>query len=256
MTPSSGAERLVARHLRKDFAGLRAVDDVSFEVARGEIVGLIGPNGSGKTTTINVMTGLLPITAGEVAIGAANITGWPAHKIARAGLARTFQVVKLFKDFTVLENVEVGAISGGGVSRAEARQRAERILEQMGIARMAGTPAGALPQGEERRIEIARALATHPSFLLLDEPGAGLNDAEIDVLLPTLVRIREQAGCGMLVVDHDMRLIMGLCDRIHVLNFGRTIAEGTPEQVRREPAVIEAYLGAEIDESGQAHATD
>jgi branched-chain amino acid transport system ATP-binding protein len=254
MTSASGTERLVARNVRKDFAGLRAVDDVSFAIARGEIVGLIGPNGSGKTTTINVMTGLLPITAGEVTLGSTNITGWPAHKIARAGLARTFQVVKLFKDFTVLENVEVGAISAGGLSRAEARQRAERTLAQMGIADMAGVQAGALPQGEERRIEIARALATHPSFLLLDEPGAGLNDAEIDILLPTLVRIREQTGCGMLVVDHDMRLIMGLCDRIHVLNFGRTIAEGTPEQVRREPAVIEAYLGAEIDESGQAHA--
>ena len=254
MAATSSTERLVARHIRKDFAGLRAVDDVSFEIARGEIVGLIGPNGSGKTTTINVLTGLLPITAGEVFVGATNITGWPAHKIARAGLARTFQVVKLFKDFTVIENVEVGAISAGGVSRTEARQRAERILEQMGIARMANVPAGALPQGEERRIEIARALATEPSFLLLDEPGAGLNDAEIEVLLPTLTRIREQTGCGMLVVDHDMRLIMGLCDRLHVLNFGRTIAEGTPDQVRREPAVIEAYLGAEIDESGQAYA--
>lgn len=258
MSPASKAERLAARNLRKDFAGLRAVDDVSFQIARGEIVGLIGPNGSGKTTTINVLTGLLPITAGEVYVGDTNITGWPAHRIARAGLARTFQVVKLFKDFSVLENVEVGAISAGGVSRAEARQRAGRILDQMGIAGMANLPAGVLPQGEERRIEIARALATEPSFLLLDEPGAGLNDAEIDVLLPTLGRIREQTGCGMLVVDHDMRLIMGLCDRLQVLNFGRTIARGTPDEVRREPAVIEAYLGTEInpepDTTGPLHA--
>lgn len=254
MSAPTTTERLVARHIRKDFAGLRAVDDVSFEITRGEIVGLIGPNGSGKTTTINVLTGLLPITAGQVIVGQTNITGWPAHRIARAGVARTFQVVKLFKDFTVIENVEVGAISAGGISRAEARQRAERILEQMGISAMAELQAGALPQGEERRIEIARALATQPSFLLLDEPGAGLNGAEIEVLLPTLVRIRDRTGCGMLVVDHDMRLIMGLCDRIHVLNFGRTIAEGTPDQVRREPAVIEAYLGAEIDEAGQAYA--
>ncbi len=254
MSASSGAKRLVARHIRKDFAGLRAVDDVSFEIARGEIVGLIGPNGAGKTTTINVLTGLLPITGGEVHLDATNITGWPAHRIARAGLARTFQVVKLFKDFTVLENVEVGAISAGGVSRTEARQRAEQILDQMGISGMANVQAGALPQGEERRIEIARALATNPSFVLLDEPGAGLNDAEIEVLLPTLGRIREQTGCGMLVVDHDMRLIMGLCDRLHVLNFGRTIAAGTPDEVRREPAVIEAYLGAEFDASGLTHA--
>jgi ABC-type branched-subunit amino acid transport system ATPase component len=256
MSATSRPEHVTARHIRKDFAGVRAVDDVSLEVRRGEIVGLIGPNGSGKTTTINLMTGLLPITAGEVFIGDTNITGWPAHRIARTGLARTFQVVKLFKDFTVIENVEVGAIAAGGVSRTEARQRAERVLDQLGISAMAEIPAGALPQGEERRIEIARALATDPSFLLLDEPGAGLNDAEIEILLPTLVRIREQTGCGMLVVDHDMRLIMGLCDRIQVLNFGRTIAAGTPDEVRQEPAVIEAYLGTEIDAAGNSYAAN
>ncbi|MDQ3694845.1 MAG: ABC transporter ATP-binding protein [Chloroflexota bacterium] len=250
MAAGPPGERLVARNLRKDFAGLRAVDDVSFEVGPGEIVGLIGPNGSGKTTTINVLTGLLPISAGAVRIGDTDITGWPAHRIARAGLARTFQVVKLFKDFTVLENIEVGAISAGGLSRHDARRRAEDVLAQIGIARLANVPAGALPQGEERRIEIARALAANPRFLLLDEPGAGLNDAEIEVLMPTLGRIRDHTGCGMLVVDHDMRLIMGLCDRLHVLNFGRTIAEGTPDQVRRQPAVIEAYLGTEIDAAG------
>lgn len=256
MTEPSRPETVSAKHIRKDFAGVRAVDDVSLELRRGEIVGLIGPNGSGKTTTINLLTGLLPITAGEVFVGDLNITGWPAHRIARTGLARTFQVVKLFKDFTVIENVEVGAISAGGVSRTEARQRAEQVLEQLGIAAMANIPAGALPQGEERRIEIARALATNPSFLLLDEPGAGLNDAEVEILLPTLVRIREQTGCGMLVVDHDMRLIMGLCDRIQVLNFGRTIATGTPDEVRQEPAVIEAYLGAEIDAAGNTYAAN
>jgi branched-chain amino acid transport system ATP-binding protein len=255
MVQGRSAERLVARKVRKDFAGLRAVDDVSFDVGRGEIVGLIGPNGSGKTTIINVLTGLLPITAGEVHVGATNITGWPAHRIARAGLARTFQVVKLFKDFTVLENVEVGAISAGGIPRLEARRRAEQVLDQVGVSLLANVQAGALPQGEERRIEIARALATNPEFLLLDEPGAGLNDAEIEVLMPTLGRIRDQTGCGILIVDHDMRLIMGLCDRLHVLNFGRTIAEGTPEEVRRQPAVIEAYLGAEIDATSNAAGT-
>jgi branched-chain amino acid transport system ATP-binding protein len=248
----TSGDRLQVRDLTKAFAGLRALDGVSFELGRGEILGLIGPNGSGKTTAINLITGLLRITSGSVTVSGREIAGWPPHRIARAGLARTFQVVKLFKDFTVAENVEVAAISARGVGRQEARARAEAALDLMGITHLAALPARILPQGEERRVEIARALATEPRFLLLDEPGAGLNDAEIQVLLPTLQRIREQRGCGLLVVDHDMRLIMGLCDRIHVLNYGQTIAEGTPEEVRREPAVIEAYLGAE--EGGDAAA--
>jgi branched-chain amino acid transport system ATP-binding protein len=176
------------------------------------------------------------------------ITGWPPHRIARGGIARTFQVVKLFKDFSVIENVEVGAISARRLGRQEARARAAEALDVMGIAHLADLPANVLPQGDERRVEIARALATDPTFLLLDEPGAGLNEAEIEGLLPRLQRIREQRGCGILIVDHDMRLIMGLCDRIHVLNYGQTIAEGTPEEVRHEPAVIEAYLGVEEGE--------
>ncbi len=241
------ADRLVAEGVTKDFAGLRAVNGVSFAVDRGEILGLIGPNGSGKTTTINILTGLLRITSGHVALGRTDITGWPPHRIARAGLARTFQVVKLFKDFTVLENVEVGAISAGGLSRGEARARAGSVLERIGIAHLAHLPASVLPQGEERRVEIARALATDPAFLLLDEPGAGLNEAEVEVLLPTLERIRGEIGCGIVIVDHDMRLIMGLCDRLHVLNYGRTIAQGPPEAIRSDPAVVEAYLGTKVE---------
>ena len=243
--PVSSEDRLEVRDLTKDFGGLRAVNEVSFALRRGEILGLIGPNGSGKTTTINLITGLLTITSGSVTAAGREMAGWPAYQIARSGLARTFQVVKLFKDFTVAENVEVAAMSARQLRRAEARASAEAALDLVGITHLADLPANILPQGEERRVEIARALATEPSFLLLDEPGAGLNDAEIEVLLPTLHRIREQRGCGILIVDHDMRLIMGLCDRIHVLNYGRTIAEGRPEQIRREPAVIEAYLGAE-----------
>jgi branched-chain amino acid transport system ATP-binding protein len=246
----SGAEQLPAdclevRGLTKDFGGLRAVDGVSFSLRRGEILGLIGPNGSGKTTTINLITGLLRITSGSVLLSGTNIAGWPPYRIGRSGLARTFQIVKLFTDFTVAENVEVAAMSARGVGRAEARSRAEAALALVGIAHLADQPAGILPQGEERRVEVARALATDPKFLLLDEPGAGLNDAEVEVFLPTLQRIRQERGCGILIVDHDMRLIMNLCDRIHVLNYGRTIAEGRPEEIRREPAVIEAYLGAE-----------
>ncbi|MEZ4529792.1 MAG: ABC transporter ATP-binding protein [Thermomicrobiales bacterium] len=247
MTDSVGGDSgaLIVRDLTKDFAGLRAVDGVSFTVQPGEIMGLIGPNGSGKTTTINVITGLLHITSGSVHLGTLDMTGWPPHKIARAGLARTFQIVRLFKDFTVRENVEVAVVASGGARGGVAADRATRAMRQLGILHLADLPARVLPQGEERLVEIARAIATQPKFLLLDEPGAGLNDAEIETLLPTLLRLREAIGCGIAIVDHDMRLIMNLCDRIHVLNYGKTIGDGTPEQIRNEPAVIEAYLGAE-----------
>jgi branched-chain amino acid transport system ATP-binding protein len=239
-------EHLVVRDLTKDFAGLRAVDGVNLSVAPGEILGLIGPNGSGKTTTINLITGLLRITSGQVYVGDRDVTGWPAHRLAQAGLARTFQVVRLFKEFTVRENIEVAAIAASSVSRREARVRADEAMSRLGIIHLADFSASILPQGEERLVEIARALATTPKFLLLDEPGAGLNDAEVEEFLPILQRIRNDVGCGILIVDHDMRLIMNLCDRLHVLNYGRTIAEGTPDEVRIQPAVIEAYLGTEV----------
>ncbi len=255
-SPSNGNARaatLAVEGLTKDFVGLRALDSVSLTLERGEILGLIGPNGSGKTTLINVVTGFLKPTEGWVRVGDVDITGWPPHKIAELGLARTFQTLKLFLGLTVLENVEVAAVSAG-LPRRQARQQAYELLESLGATRLADLPAGALPYGQERRVEIARALATNPSFLLLDEPAAGLNEAESDDLLQTLAPIPQQTNCGMMIVDHDMRLIMRLCDRLHVLNYGKTIGEGSPDEVHRNPAVIEAYLGVPTQESSHANA--
>ena len=228
--------------ITKDFVGLRALEDVTLHLRRGEILGLIGPNGSGKTTLINVITGFLKPTRGCIRVGEADITGWLPHRVAHVGLARTFQTIKLFRGLTVLENVEVAAVSAG-LPRHRAREQALWALEQVGATRLATVPAGALPYGEERRVEIARALASRPIFLFLDEPAAGLNEQESDALLETLLPLPQEIGCGVLIVDHDMRLIMRLCHRLHVLNYGRTICEGTPAEVRHNPEVIAAYLG-------------
>jgi branched-chain amino acid transport system ATP-binding protein len=176
------------------------------------------------------------------------VSGRPPHRVARAGIARTFQAVRLFRGLTVRENVEVAAL-GHGAARAEARRLADELLEAFGLARWSGLLAGSLPYGRERALEIARALATNPSFLLLDEPAAGLDESEGDELLGILGGIPAQRGCGILVIDHDMRLIMRLCRRLHVLASGRTIAEGSSEEVRRSPAVIEAYLGTSAAEA-------
>jgi len=238
----SNHNTLTIQGLCKYFFGLRALDGVSFTLSRGEILGLIGPNGSGKTTLINVVTGLLPATRGQVFTNGMEITNKKPYQIAHAGLARTFQTIRLFRELTVLENVEVAAVSMG-LYRAEARKQSLEILEEIGIARWAEMRAGVLPYGLERRVEVARALATQPSFLFLDEPAAGLNEDESEELLQILVAIPSKKNLGMLIVDHDMRLIMRLCHRLHVLNFGKTIGEGTPEEVRKIPAVLQAYLG-------------
>jgi len=226
----------------KYFFGLHALDGVSLVLQRGEILGLIGPNGSGKTTLINVVTGLLPATSGKVFVDGIEITNKKPYQIALAGLARTFQTIRLFRELTVLENVEVAAVSVG-LSRKAARKRAIEVLEEIGISRWSEVRAGMLPYGLERRVEVARALATEPSFLFLDEPAAGLNEDESEELLQVLAAIPAQKNLGMLIVDHDMRLIMSLCHRLHVLNFGKTIGEGAPDEVRKIPAVLQAYLG-------------
>jgi len=242
--PEVNGKHLLALHaVTKDFAGLRALDGVSLRLEQGEILGLIGPNGSGKTTLINVVTGLLPATGGTIVANGIDVTALPAFRIARSGIARTFQTIRLFRELSVLENVQVAGVSMG-LARMAARRRAEAVLEELALSAWGPQRAGALPYGLERRVEVARALAMEPHFLLLDEPAAGLNEEESDELLTMLAPIPESKKLGMMIVEHDMRLIMRLCHRLHVLSYGRTIGEGTPEEVRKIPAVVEAYLGS------------
>ena len=236
------AETLAAERVVVNFEGLVAIDGVSLSLARREVLGLIGPNGAGKTTLVNVLTGFQAPSGGRICVDGADATGWQPHALARNGVARTFQNGRLFRDSTVRENLEAGAI-GVGLSRRQAYARAVDILDWLELGDTADVRADTVPYGIERRVGIARALATHPRWLLLDEPAAGLNDRECEVLMGTLSRMSDAFGCGVLIIEHNMRVIMNVCERIHVIDFGRTIAEGTPKQVRENPDVIGAYLG-------------
>ena len=234
---------LQAANISVEFSGLRALDDVTLIVNPEEIVGLIGPNGSGKTTLVNAMTGEVPLARGSVSLRGEAITALPPWKIALKGISRSFQIVRLFNNLTVIENIESAALAHGHRQRA-ARGKSERLLDEFGLSGKADELGGVLSYGDKRRVEIARALAADPAFLLLDEPAAGMNEAETDALLHTLERLPRDRKLGLLIIDHDMSLIMRLCHRLHVLASGRTIAAGKADEIRRNPAVIEAYLGA------------
>ena len=234
---------LAASDVSVAFGALRALDGVSLALARGEVVGLIGPNGAGKTTFLNVLSGFQALTTGRVELGGEDVTRVPADERARRGVVRTFQAVRLFPALTVRENVEVAAL-GVGVPSREARAAGADLLARLGLDRWADRVAGTLPYGAERRLGIARCLATRPEFVLLDEPVAGMDVAETDELVDVLRDAVARHGCGVLVVEHDMRFVMSLCARVHVLDHGRPLAAGTPEQVQADPAVRTAYLGA------------
>ena len=250
---------LRVEHATMQFGGVVAMDDLSLEVNQGEIVALIGPNGAGKTTAFNFITGVYQPTRGSVLVNGIDIKGMPVHKVNKLGIARTFQNIRLFTDMSVLDNVKVGMhndikcsflesvlhLPGYYKAEKKANEKAMELLDFMGLTEFASAKAGSLPYGVQRRLEIVRALATNPSVILLDEPAAGMNPSETTELMHQIRRIRDTFHVAIFLIEHDMNLVMNVCEAIAVVNYGRIIAKGTPEEIRTNPAVIEAYLGQE-----------
>ncbi len=237
--------------MSRSFEGVRALDDVTIGVRRNEVVGLIGPNGAGKSTLVNVLSGFDTPTSGTVELDGEDVTRWPAHRRGRAGLARTFQHSRSFRSLSVRENVEISAI-GTGTAPRDARRRATDLLGLLGLDRRAEAPASSLAHGDERRLGVARALATEPRYVLMDEPAAGLPEAEVPAFAEVVRSVRDDHDAGVLLIDHNMALIMDVCDRIQVLDQGRVLAEGTPADIRANLDVAAAYLGetAVADDEG------